>query len=251
MKMKTTLKTRLDKEAQKRNVASELLPTASPDPMWIAKQHKDEFSALVCALFAYGNARAIVNFLAQFPFEALHVKSEAEFGAFEWKPYRFQTAKDVEAFTLGLWRLKQNHSLNALFLEGYNAHQNVAEGVRILVDMLHESVPHVSRGLAFLLGKPFTCKPKSPLKRWMLYLRWMVRKDAIDLGLWKGVAPRDLLMPLDTHTFKVAHSLGLLKRKSYDFRAAEELTENLRVFDFDDPVKYDFALFRLGQERGI
>jgi len=81
-----------------------------------------------------------------------------------------------------------------------------------------------------------------------MYLRWMVRSDSIDLGLWSGVDKGDLLMPLDTHTFKVSLKLGLLKRKTYDLKAVIELTESLKRFDSTDPIKYDFALYRIGQE---
>jgi uncharacterized protein (TIGR02757 family) len=77
----------------------------------------------------------------------------------------------------------------------------------------------------------------------------MVRSDNLDMGLWKRVDKKDLLIPLDTHTFKVSQKLGLLKRKSYDLKAVLELTENLKKFDKSDPVKYDFAIYRIGQER--
>ncbi|MCW8821148.1 MAG: DUF2400 domain-containing protein, partial [Sulfurovum sp.] len=60
---------------------------------------------------------------------------------------------------------------------------------------------------------------------------------------------KDLLMPLDTHTFHVSRRLGLLKRKTYDMKASIELTDTLRTFDETDPIKYDFALYRLGQEK--
>jgi uncharacterized protein (TIGR02757 family) len=86
------------------------------------------------------------------------------------------------------------------------------------------------------------------MKRWMMYLRWMVRHDHLDMGLWNGICPSQLIMPLDTHTFSVATKLGLLHRKQCDFRAAIELTEVLKMFDAKDPIKYDFALYRLGQE---
>ena len=82
-----------------------------------------------------------------------------------------------------------------------------------------------------------------------MFLRWMVRKDNIDMGLWKQVNQADLIMPLDTHTFNVGHRLGLLSRKSCDLEAAIELTGKLREFDKEDPLKYDFALYRLGQEK--
>jgi uncharacterized protein (TIGR02757 family) len=83
----------------------------------------------------------------------------------------------------------------------------------------------------------------------MMYLRWMVRSDDLDMGLWSKIEKKDLLMPLDTHTFKISRKLGLLKRKSYDMKAVLELTERFRRWDSEDPVKYDFALYRLGQEK--
>ncbi|CAA6806958.1 MAG: FIG01146831: hypothetical protein [uncultured Sulfurovum sp.] len=86
-------------------------------------------------------------------------------------------------------------------------------------------------------------------KRYLMFLRWMVRSDEIDLGLWTKIDKKDLLMPLDTHTFKVSQKLGLLKRKTYDMKAVLELTQRLKSFDATDPIKYDFALYRLGQEK--
>jgi uncharacterized protein (TIGR02757 family) len=83
----------------------------------------------------------------------------------------------------------------------------------------------------------------------MMYLRWMVRSDELDMGLWNGVDPSELIMPLDTHTFSVSRALGLLKRGQCDMRAAIELTETLKAFDPADPLKYDFALYRIGQEK--
>ena len=107
-----------------------------------------------------------------------------------------------------------------------------------------------TQGYGFLVGRTATkTRGASPFKRWMMFLRWMVRKDAIDMGLWTGVSRADLIIPLDTHTFSVSQRLGLLRRRNYDLQAAVELTEMLRTFDPQDPVKYDFALYRLGQER--
>lgn len=85
-------------------------------------------------------------------------------------------------------------------------------------------------------------------KRMNMFLRWMVRRDqrGVDFGLWKSINSSALMCPLDVHTGAVARKLGLLLRKSNDWKAVEELTGNLRRFDPADPVKYDFALFGLG-----
>ncbi len=68
------------------------------------------------------------------------------------------------------------------------------------------------------------------------------------MGLWSKIDKRDLIIPLDTHTFNVSLRLGLLTRKTYDLKASLELTAKLREFDESDPIKYDFAIYRLGQE---
>jgi uncharacterized protein (TIGR02757 family) len=115
--------------------------------------------------------------------------------------------------------------------------------------MLYDINLYRSRGYQFLLGTIPQANPHSPYKRWHMYLRWMVRKDHLDLGLWHGVDTKDLLIPLDTHTFALGKKLGLIQRKSYDFKAVLELSQALQKIDPSDPVKYDFALYRLGQEK--
>lgn len=93
----------------------------------------------------------------------------------------------------------------------------------------------------------------STCKRLNMFLRWMVRRDeaGVDFGLWRQISPAQLLIPLDVHVERVARRLGLLQRPQTDWRAVLELTENLRAFDPNDPVKYDYALFGMGVlERG-
>jgi uncharacterized protein (TIGR02757 family) len=81
-----------------------------------------------------------------------------------------------------------------------------------------------------------------------MFLRWMVRTDncGVDFGIWKTIKPSQLSCPLDVHSGNVARKLGLLTRKQNDAKALAELDNNLRNFDANDPVKYDFALFGLG-----
>lgn len=89
---------------------------------------------------------------------------------------------------------------------------------------------------------------KSACKRINMYLRWMVRQDnkGVDFGIWTNIKQSQLVCPLDVHVQRVALKLGLLQRTKSDWQAAVELTENLRLLDKRDPVKYDFALFGLG-----
>ena len=92
-----------------------------------------------------------------------------------------------------------------------------------------------------------TPERNSACKRINMFLRWMIRKDqyGVDFGLWSRIKPRELICPCDLHVERTARRLGLVKRKQTDWRMAVELTENLRQFDPEDPVKYDFALFGL------
>jgi uncharacterized protein (TIGR02757 family) len=86
---------------------------------------------------------------------------------------------------------------------------------------------------------------KSPCKRWMLFLRWMVRHDEIDPGGWESfISPKNLVVPVDVHMQKIAQRLGFSSRRSVDWRMAREITEVLKAFDPIDPVKYDFSLTR-------
>ena len=86
------------------------------------------------------------------------------------------------------------------------------------------------------------------MKRMNMFLRWMVRKGPVDLGIWEFIQPKDLLIPLDVHVARVSREMKLLGRKSNDFQAVIELTNKLKEFCPTDPVKYDFAMFAFGVE---
>ncbi len=243
------VKQELEHWAEKRNSKSELSSSASPDPLQVSARYKDEYVCLVCALFAYGNARAIVKFLNSLDFSVLDKdKTSIEKSSMD-KIYRFQNSRDISEFFYTLSLLKKQNSLEEVFFQGYKKEYKVIDGIASLLQTLYELNPYRSRGYEFLLGKIPTKKVASPYKRWNMYLRWMVRKDELDLGLWSKVDKAHLLAPLDTHTHKMALRLGLIERKTYDFKACLELTEAFKSFDGNDPIKYDFALYRLGQEK--
>jgi uncharacterized protein (TIGR02757 family) len=214
-----------------------------PDPVLIAHKYKDEYSSLIAALFAYGNVKAILKFLNSIDYSLCNVKETDSLY------YRFQSSEDVYQFLKTVSVMKKNFSLNELFLKGYKKENNVIDGIREIIKKIYEINPYRSKGYEFLIGKipPQKTKGTSPYKRWNMYIRWMVRDTYPDIGLWKNVKKSDLIIPLDTHTNKVSLKLGLLKRKTYDLEAAVELTDKLKEFDPEDPIKYDFALYRIGQ----
>jgi uncharacterized protein (TIGR02757 family) len=246
-----SLKEWLEREAFLRNRADEV-SYARPDPVLVAGRHGEPYSALACALFGYGRADAIVRFLDTLDMGMIDSDEASIRKTFATHYYRFQNSEDVTQFFITLRRLKRETEMEALFKKGYDKEGSVVEGINTLLETLRSLNPYESRGYRFLTGVPVSkTKGVSPLKRWMMFLRWMVRDDMIDLGLWKGVSKSDLVVPLDTHTFAVSQRLGLLQRKQYDLQAAIELTDALKRFDADDPVKYDFALYRIGQEKMV
>lgn len=223
---------------------------ANPDPLLIARDLPDD-AALVCALFAYGNVKAIVGFLKSLDFSLLDADERTIAAALSDRRYRFQTPADVIALFTGLAGLRRSGvKLQTLFETTYPA-EGFLCALSTLIATVREAAGVRSDGIDFLIGRPFECRNLSGVsahKRWLMFLRWMVRRESPDLGRWRGVSPADLLMPLDTHTFRLGRELGLIARKSSDLKAAIELTENLKKFDPADPLKYDFALYRLGQQ---
>ncbi len=104
-----------------------------------------------------------------------------------------------------------------------------------------------SPGAYYFFSRPST---GSACKRINLFLRWMVRQDAVDLGGWTSVPARQLVVPLDTHTIRIGRCLRLTTRASPGWRMAADITAALRELDPDDPVRYDFSLCHLSMMGG-
>jgi len=181
VKDSTGLRELLEAEASKRNDPAEL-SSERPDPLWVAREQKDDRAVLLCALFGYGNAAQIVRFLRSLDFSLLDADEKMLERELSKSYYRFQSVEDVIEIFRTLRRVEEER-LEEEFMKGYEKEGRVIDGV-------------------FLVGAaPVNRKPTSPYKRWMMFLRWMVRKDALDLGRWSRVERSDLVIPLDTHTF--------------------------------------------------
>jgi len=142
---------------------------------------------------------------------------------------------------------KKNESLESAFVVENNENRveagitnfhNLFTGDEL---MLRRTAKHVS-----------TPARNTACKRLNMFLRWMVRSDEqqVDFGLWKQISMADLMIPLDVHVGRVARQLGILTRPQDDWKSVVELTENLRLLDKDDPVRYDYALFSIGVNNG-
>jgi uncharacterized protein (TIGR02757 family) len=244
---KVLLKQYLNSEILARDCISELSED-KPDPLMVAKRYNDETISLICALFAYGNAKLIVKFLNSLDFNLLDCSEDEIRISLKSHYYRFQKPKDVVAIFLTLKRLKEIDSIENIVYDGYKNDNNLLDGISNLISKMQLVNAATSQGYDFLIGKIPSKNPSSAYKRYMMYFRWMVRKDSLDMGLWNKIDKKDLLLPLDVHTFNISKQLGLLQRKSYDYKAVIEATQSLRLFDANDPIKYDFALYRIGQE---
>lgn len=236
------------------------------DPLRFAHRYSSgadrEIAGLVSAALAYGNVKQIfrsvetvlgnmgespADFVRSFD-HALHLKQFANFR------HRFTTGGDVAAMLFLVRRsLEEYGSLENLFMAGYSDEDgNIGPALSRFVSGLlggdtgpvYTILPAGNVGVRYLLSSP---ENGSACKRMCMFLRWMVRSDGeYDLGIWKNVSPSRLIIPLDTHTSRICRYIGLTDRKDASWRTAVEVTANLRRFDWDDPVKYDFALSRLG-----
>jgi len=252
------LKELLDIEVNSRNTNFEL-SYERPDPLLVAKRQNDDFAILLCALFAYGNAKLIVKFLDSLDFSLLNENERKIEKELKNHYYRFQNSTDIIMAFKAFRRLKQENSLENIFYEAYKKGNCIFEGIDEVIKRIYAVSNYKTGGFNFLVSNLLKRDKKgfikevgnSAYKRWNMFLRWMVRDDNLDLGRWKSINKKDLILPLDTHTFNVSLKLGLLNRKTYDLKSAILITQKLKEFDKFDPIKYDFAIYRLGQEKII
>ncbi len=175
--------------------------------------------------------------------------------ALEGFAHRFNDGGDVALLlSFVAQMLRGPGSIERFFMEGYSArHDDVGPALSSFIrrtlgldcaGFYRRGALPEKAGVRFLLPSP---ENGSTCKRMNLFLRWMVRPDdGVDFGIWRGVSPSKLVIPLDTHVSRIASYIGLTGRRTADWKMALEVTRALRRLDPDDPVRYDFALCRLG-----
>ena len=233
-----------------------------PDPVGFVRLYSDprdrEVVGMVASSLAYGRVGQIHKSVADVlerlgPRPWRHLRDvrdaamERQLADFR---HRFADGPAVAALLLGLRRVMRRFgSLEKCFLGGLGARdETVLPGLSAMVSEIR-SGPADRCG--HLLADP---SRGSACKRLNLFLRWMVRQDDVDPGVWRSVPPAKLLVPMDTHMHRLARAAGVTKRAAADMRSALEMTDAFRQISPDDPVKYDFALTRLaitgGEELG-
>lgn len=197
-----------------------------------------EIAGFIAAQFAYGKIGLFMGFLERL-FAAMDNDPAGFVRNGRWDAlaglyYRFQKADDLTMLFEVLKRILDEHgTLGAMFRTLYDGDTQKA-----IWRIRKRYVPD-DRKLLFFFPRAGSAGAQ---KRWNMFLRWMVRKDDIDLGIWDFIDPADLIVPLDTHIYKIAKCLGWITGNAPSFRAAREVTEALRKFNPSDPLKYDFFL---------
>jgi len=213
-----------------------------------------EAAAFIAASFAFGGVLQIRGFLTRLfavltpsPHAALTAPAPLPPAASAGLSHRFISPEGVHRFLRCLWASYLEHgSLERMYVAGRgerppDLRRDLARFLEGFRSRWGEAIP---RQRDFLFPRP---ERGSACKRHNLFLRWVVRgPDGVDLGLWKAVSPRDLVVPLDTHMVRLGRWLGLTRRKAPGWRMAEEITGALRAACPEDPVKFDFPLTRLG-----
>lgn len=208
-----------------------------------------EISGFLSSVFAFGQRHKIIENLEIIheiinpdPYEfVINFERDRDAELFSGFKYRFYREKDLVSLIYTLNQtLKEHGSLENAFMRGFSPeHKNIKEALTGFVKILRQNMQ---------TSEHFIPSPenRSACKRLNLFLKWMVRGGPVDLGAWQGVPASKLVIPLDTHVARVSRTWGLTERKSDDWRTAEDITENLKLFDPDDPVKYDYAIFGSG-----
>lgn len=212
------------------------------------KKQDIEIAGFFAATFSWGQRKTIINksrelmsLMDNSPYQFILEHKPRDLKHFEKFVHRtFQYTDTLYFITFLQHHYRHHQSLEDLFLNESRTNLDLAAfhnqffGLDVAPGRTRKHVPTPLR--------------KSTCKRINMYLRWMVRQDdrGVDFGIWKQIKPSQLLIPLDVHVDRVARRFGLINRKQTDWLATQELTQNLRRFDPEDPVKYDFALFGIG-----
>lgn len=220
-------------------------------PHQFNKREDIEIAAFLTATIAWGqrktiitNATKLMQWMDYVPYDFIMNAEKSDLKIFKSFVHRTFNGIDCLYFIESIKNIYNNHKgLEQCFIDGFNNGTNIADAITYFRKIFFESIINI-RTMKHI-SDPST---NSAAKRMNMFLRWMVRKDnnKVDFGIWHKIKPNQLFCPLDIHTGNVSRKLGLLNRNANDWKAVAELTENLRKFDINDPVKYDFALFGLG-----
>lgn len=244
------LKSFLDEKVIQYNQPSFIETDPIQVPRLFTQKEDIEIAGFLTATIAWGNRLSIINnarklmrLMDEQPYDFVLNSSPTDLKSLQRFVHRTFNGDDCIFFVQSLQNIYKNQGgLQSVFQLGFEKDHTVKSAFAWFYTCFFEIGGERTRRHVSNVVKD------AAAKRLNMFLRWMVRCDTmkVDFGLWKGIPESALMLPLDVHTGNVARKLGLLNRKTNDWKAVEEVTENLRIFDANDPVKYDFALFGLG-----
>ena len=222
-------------------------------PHRFTKKQDIEIAGFFAAIFAWGNRTTIINktnelmlLMRNSPHEFCLDHSDDELRRLEHFKHRTFNGTDLLYFvSFFKFHYQQAESLESAFTDHMGSgDENIEKGLDGFYKYFF-SLDDVPKRTLKHIASP---AKHSACKRLNMYLRWMVRQDnaGVDFGIWKNISPAQLILPLDLHVARVARHFRMIHRKATDWETAVELTEAIKVFDAEDPCKYDFALFALG-----
>lgn len=222
-------------------------------PHLFTRKQDIEIMGLWAAVLAWGQRVTILNkckelisIMDNAPYDFVMNHKEKDLKRF--LPFKHRTFNSTDAlYFIEFFRhyYRQHTSLEDAFLPPKGS-VDIGPGLISFHELFFSLEDHPERTVKHIS----TPARNSACKRLNMFLRWMVRKDGrgVDFGIWKKIKPSQLICPCDVHVERVARRFRLITRKQVDWQTAVELTTNLRKFDPNDPVKYDFALFGMGVE---
>ncbi|EAY26179.1 TIGR02757 family protein [Microscilla marina] len=248
-----TLKEFLDEAADKYNQPGFIENDPISIPHLFSKKQDIEITGFWAAVLAWGNrttiikkCKELVELMDDDPHNFILNHEESDLKAFLSFKHRTFNATDTLYFIHFFKHFYQkNPSLEEAFTQNFTPEMSHVEQALTDFHELFFSLKEYPERTRKHIATPAR---KSACKRINMFLRWMVRKDTkgVDFGIWSKINPSQLICPCDVHVERVARKLNLLERKQMNWQTALELTQNLRKFNAQDPVKYDFALFGLG-----
>lgn len=248
-----TLKSFLDSKVASYNQPAFIEDDPILIPHQFSRLQDIEIMGFWTAMLAWGKRKTIINKAKELiqlmdgtPYDFIVNHQEKDRKRFlPFKHRTFQTTDTLYFLSFFQWYYRQHATLETAFSQFMSSEVEHTESALKGFHQLFFSLPDAPNRTRKHIATPAR---KSSCKRLNMFLRWMVRKDekGVDFGCWTEIKPSQLLIPLDVHVDRIARKLNLIERKQRDWLTVLELTQNLRQFDKDDPVKYDFALFGLG-----
>ena len=237
---------------------------SAADPVWLIHRYQraddQEVVAFIAAALAFGRVQSVLNSVDGM-LQVMGVSPAAfvrnfdparDRNCFKHLVHRWTNGADFAALVWILHQMiEQSGSIEHFFVEGLTG-----DAVDVGAALQSFSTRALALDVSAIYGRKrpqpgvayFFSRPSSggACKRLNLFLRWMVREDQVDLGVWKNVRPGQLIVPLDTHVIRVGQCLRLTRLKSPGWRMAADITGSLRALDPADPVKFDFSICHLG-----